>query len=130
MPNTATSTWHKGGCHCGAVQFEVLAPSAVTLTDCNCSICTKSGYLHLPVEADQFKLIKGQDHLAEYRFNKGIARHYFCKTCGIKSFYVPRSNPDGYTINFHCLDRSEFGSIEIEPFDGQDYEASIENLNT
>jgi len=115
---------HTGGCHCGRVRFEVRAPARLTVADCNCSICRKSGYLHLIVEASQFKLLSGQDSLVTYRFNTGTAKHTFCAVCGIKSFYVPRSHPDGYSINARCLDAASIESLSIVPFDGVHWEQS------
>ena len=115
---------HRGGCHCGAVAFEVDAPARVTASECNCSICRMSGYLHLIVPRTRFRLLRGTDSLIEYRFNTGTARHLFCRRCGMKSFYVPRSNPDGYSVNVRCLDRSTFEQIEVEPFDDRDRTAS------
>ncbi len=90
---------HKGACHCGAVRFEVDAPAELEALECNCSICTKSGYLHLIVPAGRFRLLSGREHLATYRFGTRTAEHLFCTICGIKSFYIPRSNPDGYSVN-------------------------------
>ena len=81
--------WHKGSCHCGAVAFDVLVPDEITVRECNCSICARSGYIHLIVPASDFRLLKGEDSLTEYRFNTGVARHLFCRVCGIKPFYVP-----------------------------------------
>jgi hypothetical protein len=115
---------HRGGCHCGAVRFEVDAPARVTVSDCNCSICRLSGYLHLIVPASRFRLLQGADALGEYRFNSGVARHLFCRCCGVKSFYVPRSNPDGYSINLRCLDEGTLAAISVEPFDDTDRAAS------
>jgi len=119
---------HRGGCHCGAVAFEVEAPARVTVSDCNCSICRMSGYLHLIVPRARFRLLKGADSLSEYTFNTRTARHLFCRHCGVKSFYVPRSNPDGYSVNLRCLDASTFEHIEIEPFDDADRAASEERI--
>ena len=85
---------HTGGCHCGRVRFEVEAPAAITVTDCNCSVCTKTGYLHLIVPKSRFKLLQGEEFLTNYRFNTGAAQHLFCKVCGIKSSYAPRSHID------------------------------------
>ncbi|HET6654700.1 MAG TPA: GFA family protein [Gammaproteobacteria bacterium] len=119
---------HHGGCHCGAVAFEVEAPADIVATACNCSICEMSGFLHLIVAAEHFRLLRGQDALATYTFNTGTARHYFCKTCGIKSFYVPRSHPDGYSVNVHCLDRSTIRSIRVEDLDGRHWEGSVDSL--
>ena len=111
---------HRGGCHCGAVAFEVDAPARLTVSDCNCSICRMSGYQHLIVPRARFRLLKGADSLTEYRFNTGTARHLFCRHCGVKSFYVPRSNPDGYSVNVRCLDPSTIEGIEVEVFDDRD----------
>ena len=119
---------HRGGCHCGRVVFEVDAPSAIEAYECNCSICEKSGYLHLIVSAAKFRLIEGADNLASYRFNTEQANHLFCRTCGVKSFYVPRSHPDGYSVNLRCLDRSRVTSVKIEPFDGANWEQNIGEL--
>ncbi|MCA3569011.1 GFA family protein, partial [Bradyrhizobium sp.] len=93
-----------GGCHCGAVRFEADVGPQVTLLDCNCSMCARSGYLHLIVGGADFRLVAGGDALTEYRFGTGAARHLFCKVCGIKSFYKPRSHPDGWSLNWRCLD--------------------------
>ena len=115
---------HRGGCHCGAVAFEVEAPARVTVSECGCSICRMSGYLHLIVPRSRFRLLRGAEVLTEYRFNTGSARHLFCSHCGMKSFYVPRSNPDGYSVNLRCLDRSTIAEVRIEPFDDGDRAAS------
>jgi hypothetical protein len=116
---------HKGGCHCGAVRFEVQAPADITARRCNCSICKKSGYLHLSVAREAFTLLQGEDNLTTYRYNTGIAEHYFCKTCGIKSFYKPRSRPNGISVNVHCLDEGTIESMEVLEFDGANWEASM-----
>jgi len=115
---------HTGGCHCGRVRFEVEAPAAITVTDCNCSICSRTGYLHLIVPKARFKLLQGEEFLTNYRFNTGAAQHLFCKVCGIKSFYVPRSHPDGISVNARCLDPGTVTRMELRPFDGQNWEAS------
>jgi len=115
---------HRGGCHCGAVAFEVDAPARLRVSDCNCSICRMSAYLHLIVPRARFRLLKGADALTEYRFNTGTARHLFCRHCGVKSFYVPRSNPDGYSVNARCLDAATIEALDVEAFDDDDREAS------
>jgi len=112
---------YHGSCHCGAVRYEVEAPERIEASECNCSICAKSGYLHLIVPHSKFKLLEGSDNLSVYTFNTGIARHSFCKTCGIKSFYIPRSNPDGYSVNVRCLDPQPL-ALTITPFDGRNWE--------
>jgi len=113
---------HAGGCHCGAVRFEVHAPARLRVQRCNCSVCAMTGYEHLIVPAADFRLLAGQDSLGDYRFNTGVARHLFCRVCGIKSFYVPRSNPDGWSVNLRCLDRSQVEAVDYEDFDGQNWE--------
>lgn len=115
---------HRGGCHCGAVSFEVEAPARITVSECQCSICRMSGFLHLIVPRARFHLLSGADVLCEYRFNTGSARHLFCRRCGVKSFYVPRSNPDGYSVNLRCLDRASITAVTIEPFDDNDRTAA------
>jgi centromere protein V len=116
------SVVHKGGCHCGRVRFEVDAPATVTVSECNCSICSKSGYLHLIVPETRFRLLHGEEFLTRYTFNTGTASHLFCSVCGIKSFYVPRSHPDGYSVNARCIDEGTIERLVVEPFDGRDWE--------
>ncbi|AUM12556.1 GFA family protein [Ketobacter alkanivorans] len=112
---------YQGGCHCGAVRFLIEAPEHIECADCNCSICSKSGYLHLILPKSKFQLLSGEDNLTTYTFNTGVAKHSFCKTCGVKSFYIPRSNPDGVDVNVRCLDTRP-PQLTIEPFDGQNWE--------
>jgi hypothetical protein len=119
---------HAGGCHCGAVAFEVLAPRTLRITRCNCSMCARTGFEHLIVPAADFTLLRGADQLTTYTFNTGVARHLFCRVCGIKSFYVPRSNPDGFSINLRCLDRKNVDAVAYEDFDGQNWEATGHTL--
>ncbi len=113
---------HRGGCHCGAVRFEVEAPAELDAEFCNCSICSMTSYLHLIVPVGRFHLVQGEDEFATYAFNTGVARHLFCRTCGIKSFYVPRSNPDGISVNIRCLDPATIAAIRVRSFDGRNWE--------
>jgi hypothetical protein len=115
---------HRGGCHCGAVRFEVRAPAVIDALECNCSICTMTGFLHLIVARERFALQQGEDALAEYRFNTGTARHLFCRHCGVKSFYVPRSHPQGYSVNVRCLAPATLERVDIELFDDGDRDAA------
>ena len=114
---------HRGGCHCGAVRFEVLAPARITVEDCNCSICRKAGYLHLIVEKSRFRLLQGEAALTTYRFNTGTAQHTFCATCGIHPFYIPRSDPDKIDVNVRCLDGVDVAALKPHRFDGKNWEA-------
>ncbi len=120
-------TTHRGGCHCGRVYFEVTA-DITEVTDCNCSICARKGFLHLIVELSQFRLIRGEDALTTYRFNTGVARHTFCATCGIHPFYTPRSHPDKVDVNARCIDGLDLSNLKITPFDGQNWEAARTTL--
>jgi len=115
------ATTHQGGCHCGRVRFEVTADISEVI-DCNCSICTKKGFLHLIVEPSQFRMLKGADALATYRFNTGVARHTFCATCGIHRFYTPRSHPDKVDVNARCIEGLDLSKLKVKPFDGQNWE--------
>lgn len=119
---------HHGSCHCGAVQFEVDAPADLDVTECNCSICSRSAYLHLIVPRTRFRLLAGEDNLSTYTFDTHEAKHLFCKTCGIKSFYIPRSHPDGVSVNARCLDEATIKSIQVEFFDGKNWEQNIDQL--
>lgn len=116
-----------GGCHCRAVRFEVSAAEDFSAVSCNCSMCTMSGFLHLIVPADDFNLLHGKDLLTTYTFNTHTAKHYFCSICGVKSFYVPRSNPDGFSVNVRCIDGMEARRAD-ESFDGQNWEANAASL--
>lgn len=119
MPDLLT---HKGSCHCGKVQFEIDAPADLHAHACNCSMCYRSGGDQMIVPASRFRLIAGADAITTYTFNTGAAKHTFCKYCGIKAFYTPRSNPDGFSANLRCLDRTHIKSVVVEPFDGQNWE--------
>ena len=114
---------YEGGCHCGRVRFRVKCDFA-RVSDCNCSMCTKKGFLHLIVPLTQFELLSGRDDLTTYTFNTGIAKHTFCKTCGIHAFYTPRSDPDKVDVNVRCLDGVNLGAIKPAPFDGQHWETA------
>lgn len=115
----------QGGCHCGRVRFRVTA-DLDRVTECNCSICAKKGFLHLIVPPEQFELISGKDELAAYEFNTGTAKHTFCKHCGIHPFYVPRSDPDKIDVNVRCIDNIELGAVAPKPFDGRNWEFSMQ----
>lgn len=119
----------KGGCHCRAVRFRAEVPQQVALSCCNCSICSASGFLHLFVPHGDFVLETDKAAMTSYRFGTGAAEHLFCSTCGIKSFYQPRSHPDCWSINFNCLDEGHGLSTSIDSFDGRhDWEAARAKL--
>jgi len=117
-----------GSCHCGRIKIEVQVPLRAQISKCNCSICAKSGHLHLTVAREELKLQEGGEELTEYRFNTGVARHLFCRVCGIKVFYVPRSHPDGYSVNPNCLELHEGINLVIRDFDGRHWERNIDQL--
>jgi len=124
------SEWvsHTGGCHCQRVRFSVQAPADIEVLDCNCSICRRTGYWHLIVPTHRFQLLSGAGDLQEYRFGTGAARHYFCRRCGIKSFYVPRSHPDQISVHARCLDPGTVRSVKVTPFDGEHWEQARRDL--
>ncbi|RVE63492.1 hypothetical protein OJAV_G00136830 [Oryzias javanicus] len=111
---------HSGGCHCGAVRFEVRSSPDLHVFHCNCSICIKKQNHHFI----------GQENLTTYTFNTHAAKHTFCKTCGVQSFYTPRSNPDGYGVAPHCLDPGSVRSVTVERFCGEKWEESMQAHKT
>ena len=122
---------YQGGCHCQDVRFKIdlsLRLEKTEITACNCSICEKTGFLHLIIPKSQFKLLSSWDNLSNYQFNKKIAQHYFCKKCGIKSFYQPRSHPDCWSVNVRCLDDFSQTTFLIKNFDGKNWEQNIGSL--
>lgn len=120
---------HKGSCHCGAVQVKVKAPAEIEAYQCNCSMCERTGFLHLLVGKQDFELVSGRESLSTYTFNTGVAQHYFCKHCGCKPYYIPRSNPDGFSVNVRCLDKAAIQKLTVLPFDGKNWEANIRKLH-
>jgi hypothetical protein len=110
------------------VRFEVALQDGALAQACNCSLCAMTGFVHLIVPESRFRIAKGADTLTTYTFNTGVARHMFCATCGVKAFYRPRSNPDGWSVNLRALDDPDAIHAEIEAFDGQNWEANADAL--
>jgi len=115
---------YEGGCHCGRVRFRVQG-DLDNVSECNCSICTMKGIVHLVVPIERFELLRGADAITTYRFNTGVAKHTFCRHCGIHSFYTPRSAPDGISVNVRCLDGVDFAAVRPNPFDGMHWEEAM-----
>jgi hypothetical protein len=114
-----------GSCHCGAVRLRIVLPSRnIELLDCNCSICARTGYLHLIVPHENFTLLTARDALTSYRFGTGAAEHLFCATCGVKAFYQPRSHPTCWSLNFRCLDQPHGLDATVRAFDGRNWDAA------
>lgn len=118
---------YPGKCHCGAVAFEVELPESVECEKCNCSICHLQGYIGIILPLGAFTLLKGRDALTTYTFNTRVAQHTFCKHCGTKAFYTPRSNPDGISVNLYALATLP-PKVSIVDFDGQHWEANAASL--
>lgn len=127
LTNLETTKDILGSCHCGAVSFRVKVSKYEAL-DCNCSICQKKGILHLIVPPEDFELLQGEENLSTYTFNTGIAKHHFCKICGIHPFYRPRSHPNDYDVNVRCLDGNAMEKFTIVPFDGKHWEENIQQI--
>lgn len=119
----------EGGCHCGAVRFRV-SIDTYKAVQCNCSICTQKGFLHLIVPPERFTLLKGADVLTTYTFNTKTAKHTFCSICGIHPFYRPRSHPNDYDVNVNCLDGDVRSLFQIVPFNGANWEENVANLRS
>jgi len=119
---------HKAGCHCGAVRFEFDAPAAVDVTDCSCSMCDMTGHEHVFIDEADLRFLSGKGELTEYRFNTGQAVHMFCRTCGIKPLYRPRSHPGAWSVNLRCVDEGTLTVAKRIAFDGRDWEGNIAGL--
>jgi len=120
---------YQGGCHCGSVRFEI-ETDLTKATECNCSICTRKGALHHRVSPDRFKLLSGQASLSLYQSGNKIAKHWFCKVCGIHPFSNPRADPEMYSVNIRCLDDywNEIPNVEVRLFDGMNWEDAIKTF--
>jgi len=123
-----TPSWRAGGCHCGAVRFEALLADEVEAQTCTCSMCEKVGFVHVIVPESRFRLLRGADQITTYTFNTGVAQHTFCSVCGVKSFYRPRSNPDGWSVNARCLDEEARPALRLSEFDGRNWETHAAEL--
>ena len=120
---------YRGGCHCGRVVYRVEGnPESATILDCNCSLCAKKAILHWIVDEAQFELVRGEEALRMYQFNTRTAEHYFCETCGVQSFYRPRSHPEGVSVNARCLEGVDLKTLEIEAFDGENWQAAVDEI--
>ena len=118
---------YEGGCHCGRVRFRVRVKRHEAL-DCNCSLCAKKGLLHLIVDAEDFELLQGEAALSVYEFNTRVAKHRFCRHCGVQSFYTPRSHPDQVDVNVRCLDGDVLSRFSVRPFDGKNWEQAVDAI--
>ncbi|PIA29574.1 hypothetical protein AQUCO_05800009v1 [Aquilegia coerulea] len=119
---------HQGGCHCGHVRWEVLALTSVVAWRCNCSDCSMRANIHFIVPSTCFKLLgDSQNFLTTYTFGTHTAKHNFCNLCGITSFYIPRSNPDGIAVTLACVDPGTLTHVEIKHFDGKNWETSYQH---
>jgi hypothetical protein len=120
-------TIYRGSCHCGRIAFEVEG-EIDRVVECNCSICSKKGYLHWIVSRESFALRTAEEAIATYTFNTGVAQHHFCRACGVAPFYVPRSHPDRIDVNVRCLEGVNPGDLEVQRFDGRNWEGAIDTL--
>lgn len=118
---------HSGGCHCKRVRWQVRSPSSIVAWQCNCTDCSMRGNTHFVVPSSDFELNKeSEQFLTTYTFGTHTAKHIFCKVCGITSFYIPRSNPDGVAVTFICVDPGTLTHVEIRQFDGQNWDSSFD----
>jgi hypothetical protein len=115
---------YTGSCHCGAVRFEVTG-ELDHVVDCNCSYCSRAGYLHWNVEPRQLRIIQGESAYRTYSFGTGTSKNHFCQTCGITPFRIPRSDPHLVDINVRCLESIDLRKLPIQKFDGANWEAAI-----
>ena len=121
---------HLGSCHCKQIKFEVLGEKNIKVLYCTCSICSILNYKHYIVDKSQFKLLKGKKYLSTYTFNTNVAKHLFCKNCGIKSFYIPRSHPDSISVNLNCIHSKTINKVKIIKFDGKHWNKNINKIKS
>ena len=121
---------HLGSCHCKQIRFEVIGEKNIKVLDCSCSICSILNYKHYIVNKSQFKLLKGKKYLSTYTFNTNVAKHLFCKNCGIKSFYIPRSHPDSISVNLNCIHSKTINKVKIIKFDGKHWNKNINKIKS
>ena len=121
---------HLGSCHCKQIRFEVIGEKNIKVLDCSCSICSILNYKHYIVDKSQFKLLKGKKYLSTYTFNTNVAKHLFCKNCGIKSFYIPRSHPDSISVNLNCIHSKTINKVKIIKFDGKHWNKNINKIKS
>jgi len=129
MISSKQAVTYEGGCHCGKIRFKVEVDRSIA-SQCNCSICRKKGFLHLIVPQEKFTLLKGEEFLTTYTFNTGVAKHTFCRVCGMHPFYRPRSHPEAIDVNIRCLDGDVLSEFEIEFFDGVNWEENVDKLRS
>ena len=115
---------YSGSCHCGAIRFEVDGELG-DLSVCNCSICSRTAFVHWHVRPEDFRLLTPEDAIATYEFGTRTAKNHFCRTCGIHPFYTPRSDPDKIDVNVRCLSGVDYNKVEWRDFDGQNWEVAI-----
>ena len=106
-----------GSCHCGAVRFRVEAEIA-ELTRCDCSLCRRRGALMAKVHESGLTIEAGEDQLTLYQWNTGVARHWFCRRCGIYPFHRKRAQPDSLGVNVGCLEDFNVAAYAYRLADG------------
>jgi hypothetical protein len=110
---------HAGGCHCGKVRYQVALDLSRPVIVCNCSICKKTGTMLAFAPAEQLTLESGEEELIDYQFNKKIIHHYFCRTCGVRSFARGMTGDKPMAaVNVRCLDDVELEDLSIMQHDG------------
>ena len=111
---------YAGACHCKAVRIEVTMPEPEKAFACNCSICSKAGWLMAFMPASDLKVLAGEDQLSDYQFNTKNAHLVFCKTCGARSFSrgKGKDGKEWAVVNLRCLDGLDPTKLPLETFDG------------
>jgi hypothetical protein len=113
---------HAGGCHCGAVRFEVEADLTKGVGRCNCSICLKLGGTTTIVKPDAFKLLKGESETSIYEWGGRTGKRYFCKHCGVSCFlrgYLEQIGGDYVSVFVNAFDDVELIGLSIQHWDGR-----------
>ncbi len=111
---------YRGGCHCGRTRFEVDG-ELTRISECNCSICSKSAFLHWRIEPGQLRMLTPWENLSTYVWGTRRARHYFCPTCGVAPLRNPRGDPSKVSVNARCIDGVDLSALALEHIDGKNW---------
>ena len=114
-----TTQTYEGSCHCGAVRFKVdMTPPEKAFAG-NCSICMRTGWLLSFAPATAFQMLAGADAVRDYQFNKMKTHHYFCPTCGVRSFSrgTDKAGNEVVAINLRCLAGFDPTKLPVQSFD-------------
>jgi hypothetical protein len=113
---------HTGGCHCGAVRFEVTLEPGFQASRCNCSICSRVAQTGVIVKPAAFRLLAGENAVGSYQWGGNISTRFFCKICGVHCYatgHLEEVGGDFASVNLNCADDIDPNELEIIYWDGR-----------